>query len=208
MRKQPLKEKNRENKDSKKNKKKLEEVDLKREIKEKDFNENLEETEEENIKEKPEYSEEEINSNSFSEFLQTSKIPDSPLNKIETAEETRTTNLEGDIGTTYALESNKEEENSFKYSVGSNLDEEPKYIFSERERGILNISSIINPIELGKNNSFLPQEISFLESPLAKIGKSDRLYKTREIERKDIDKLGRENRFEKKEIKYHPSERY
>ena len=160
-----------------------------------------EEVEDEEEQEEPE----EIDSNQFVEFLQPSTS--SPvLGQVAIASEARATDLERDLSDTAPTNDNKsKDEGGFKYTSGINQ-EEPKYIGSEAEIETAIRPSTTDVMGLGKGSDFSQTpEAQFQASPSSRIGEASNIEKYTVPDRVDIDKAGKEDLFERKDIKYKPS---
>jgi len=170
---------------------------------ESDLEEEIEDSSLENIEIR-----DDISDTEFIEFLNPSENTAPSLQQVEIATELRATDLEQGVSNAGSLETNKKEEDPFKYKVGSDLNEEPKYISSGNEIERINLPSNVDMMTLGKEESLLPKPIGFSASPTTKIGESDEMYKFINPEKSDTNKLGKGNIFEKKDVKYTPSEEY
>jgi len=184
----------------------------KQKSKESEFEEEKEESDlEEEIEDSKENIEirDDISDREFIEFLNPSENTAPSLEQVEIATELRATDLEQGVSNISGLEDNKKkEEDPFKYKVSLDLNEEPKYISSGNEIERVNLPSNVDMMTLGKEESFLPRSIGFSASPVTQIGESDNMGKYTIPDKVDINKIGKGNIFEKKELKYTPSEEY
>jgi hypothetical protein len=126
------------------------------------------------------------------------------LNKIN-APQRVPTRLEGSFENTPATNNNPigEEEDPLKYIPGANQQGEKKYFHYNEKL----IESAITHRELETmGKTIIPRrEIGFENSPQTKIGLNDNIEKYTLPKKVEREKLGKENPFEKKEVKYTPS---
>jgi hypothetical protein len=168
--------------------------------------EEFEEQEESELEEDIEEAEEEVEEDKFVEFMTPSDESSSTaLGQVATAHEFRATDLEQDLSNVVGLENSKEEDDPFKYNIGSNSEEGPKYISSGNEIERTNLPQSVDIIGLGKETNLLPNEVGFSASPTTKIGESSDIERYTSPDRFDIDKAGKDKLFEKKDVKYEPS---
>jgi hypothetical protein len=126
------------------------------------------------------------------------------LNKIN-APQRVPTRLEGDVSNTQLANNNPSgnEEDSLKYISGANQTEEKKYFHYNEKL----IESAITHRELETMGKTITprREIGFENSPQTKMGVTESFAKYTLPKKVDREKIGKENPFEKKEVKYTPS---
>ncbi len=180
----------------------------KKEEQEKEIEESEEELEKESSQDSDEEEFEGIDESRFSEFLSSSESFSPSLGQVGVSHELRATDLEQDLSNVAGIEDNKKEENDpFKYKIGSDLREGPKYITSETEIEKTTMPSHVDLMSLGKEQQFLPKEIGFSASPSSQIG-GENPGKYELPDKVDMDKAGKKDIFKKPEIKYEPSKEY
>ena len=170
-----------------------------------------EETEEESdLEEDLEEAELEIEEDKFVEFIAPSNESSSTtLNQVGIATELKATDLEQDLSNVVGLENNKkEEEDPFKYKIGADPAEGPKYIASGNEIERTVAPSNVDIMSLGKEKNLLPNEIGFSASPTTKIGEVEGPGKYELPGRTNVNELGKSDPFQKKEVKYESSKEY
>ena len=166
------------------------------------------ESEESGLKENLEEAEEKIEEDKFVEFIAPSNESSSTaLNQVAVASELRATDLEQDLSNVVGLET-KEEDDPFKYKIGADPEQGPKYINSGNEIERTVSPSSVDIMSLGKKQSLLPGEIGFSASPTTKIGETNEPGKYELPSRTDINKLGKSDPFQKQEVKYESSKEY
>jgi len=174
---------------------------MEKEIKDSDNSEIIKESLDKEDSELEEQIEEEnnfIDNERFVEFLQTSVKTKAPvLEKIADVQET--INLEQELGFVQTSDEKKtKQDKDFKYNIATNEDEEPKYISSSHEVDLVQYTNIAN---LGRGKLFQQQEVGFINSQEAQ-SNSVSLEKYEAVKKIDINKLGKENQFEKEKIFY------
>ena len=166
----------------------------------------LEEQEESELEEEIEEAEQELDEEKFVEFLSPSaEASQTSLGQVGIATELRATDLEQDLSQNQINNGNKEEKDEFKYNISSNQEEGPKYITSETEIERAVMPTHTDIMSLGKEQNLLFHELGFTASPTAKIGESEGVEKYVLPNKVDSNKLGKENIFEKPEVKYKSS---
>ena len=160
--------------------------------------------EESGLEEDIEEVEEEIEEDKFVEFMAPSTASLTALGQVAVASELRATDLERDLSEAPVSNGNKDDKEDFKYSIGSNSEEEAKYITSgnEIERAITPSSTDI--INLGKESNLITGEVGFSASPSTKITEPGP-EKYELPDKFDIDKAGKGELFERTDVKYKPS---
>jgi len=148
---------------------------------------------------------EEIDFSQLKEFLTEPNIESSPSLRKINAPQRNPIMLEKDIitGSMTINNTNKEEENGFKYLPAENKPNEPKYIHYEN----VIINNIIQKKEfenLSAKNAFEKREVRFENSPQTKISAQENFEKYNPVGRLNKDLKVRKNPFEGKEIKYTP----
>jgi len=126
------------------------------------------------------------------------------LGQVAVASELRATDLEQNLSNVIGLETKKEED-PFKYKIGADPEEGPKYITSgnEIERTVSPLS--VDIMGLGRKPNLMPHEISFSASPSTKIGEAEGPEKYELPDKFDVDKAGKGKLFERTDVKYKPS---
>ncbi len=166
----------------------------------------IEEQEESELEEDIKEVEIEIEEDKFVEFMTPSVEGTSPvLGQIAVASELRATDLEQDLSNVVGLENKKEEDDPFKYKIGADPEEGPKYISSGNEIERTTMPSNVNMMTLGKEQNLLPNEVGFSASPSTKIGESSDIEKYTSPDKFDMNKAGKGDLFEKPDVKYKPS---
>ena len=164
------------------------------------------EDEESGLEEDIEEAEVEIEEDKFIEFMNSSTGNFSTaLGQVATAHEFRATDLEQDLSNVIGLENKKEDDNPFKYKLGADPGEGPKYITSGNEIERTNLPSSVDIMSLGRESNMFPNEIGFSASPSTKIGETEGPGKYELPDRFDINKAGKGKLFERTDIKYKPS---
>jgi hypothetical protein len=183
-------------------------------VKKQEQEEEVEESEEEIEDNSSQNSDEEefesIDESRFTEFLSSPSESFSPsLEQVGVSHELRATDLEQDLSNVAGLEENKKEnDNPFKYKVGSDLSEGPKYITSETEIERATAPTRKDIVTLGREQNIFPREIGFSASPTAKIGEEGSSGRYELPDKFDINKAGKDDPFKKQEVKYEPSKEY
>jgi hypothetical protein len=132
-----------------------EKEDEKEEVKESD-------SEESDLEEDIEEAEEEIEEDKFVEFMAPSIESTPTLGQVAVASELRATDLEQDLSNVVGLENNKKDEDDpFKYKIGADPGEGPKYISSGEEIERTNLPQSIDIMSLGRKSNLLPNEVGF-----------------------------------------------
>jgi hypothetical protein len=126
------------------------------------------------------------------------------LNKINTPQRIPT-RLEGNFTDVPAPTTGigGEEENPLKYIPGTNQQGEKKY-FHYNEK-LIESAVTHRELETMGRNIVPRREVGFENSPQAKISVTETFEKYTMPKKVDRDKIGKENPFEKKEVKYTPS---
>ena len=165
--------------------------------------------EESDLEEDLEEAEEEIEEDKFVEFMAPSgESLSTSLGQVAVASELRATDLEQDLSNVAGLETKKEEDDPFKYKIGADPEEGPKYINSGNEIERTTSPSHVDVMNLGKESNMIPKGVNFSVSPETTIGEVGG-HATYELPNKfDIEKAGKENVFKKEEIKYRPTENH
>ena len=165
------------------------------------------ENEESGLEEDIEEAGEEIREDKFVEFMApSSESSSTSLGQVAVAPELRATDLEQDLSNVIGLENNKkEEEDPFKYKIGADPEEAPKYITSGNEIEKTVAPSNVDIMSLGKEPNLMPHEIGFSASPNTKIGEVEGPGKYVLPDKTDVNKLGKGKLFERPDIKYKPS---
>jgi hypothetical protein len=130
--------------------------------------------------------------------------PSPSLNKIN-APQRVPTRLEGNFENTPITNNNPlgEEEDPLKYIPGAKQQGEKKY-FHYDPKLVESVTSHRELETMGRN--IVPRrEIGFENSPQARMGIQDNIEKYTLPKKVEREKLGKENPFEKKEVKYTPS---
>lgn len=173
---------------------------------EKEDKETEEETEESDLEEDLEEAEQEVQEDKFVEFMNPSNESFSvALGQIAVATELRATDLEQDLSNVIGLEPKKQEDDPFKYKIGADPEESPKYINSGEEIERTISPSNVDMMSLGKEQNLMPREIGFSASPSSKIGGLDEPGKYELPDRFDVNKIGKGKLFERPDVKYKPS---
>lgn len=130
------------------------------------------------------------------------------LKKINAPQNTQI-NLETNLAESSISNSKNDEEDSFKYIVGEGgkQGKEAKYVKYEGS-AIENIIPRGQIQNLGMGKPFEKREVMFETPPEARISAQESLEKYTPIKNVDREKIGKEDPFKRKEIKYTPSERY
>jgi len=161
-----------------------------------------EETEDSELEEEIEEEQEFLDENKFVEFMQTSKGSFSTaLEKVNSSQETPI-NLEQDLIQSTSFDKKKSEEDPFNYSSKINQEDQPKYQSFEQEVFQPHTTDITS---LGMDSFQQKNEIGFTSS-IKDFGPPAQEQYT-PIKNQDISDLGKENPFEKKEVKYKLSQR-
>ena len=128
--------------------------------------EKFEEQEESKLEEDIKEAEEEIEEDKFVEFMTPSDESSSTsLGQVAVSSELRATDLEQDLSNVVGLENSKEEDDPFKYKIGADPGEGPKYITSGNEIERTNLPQSIDIMSLGRKSNLLPNEVGFSASP-------------------------------------------
>ena len=165
------------------------------------------EDEESDLEEDLEEAEIEIEEEKFVEFMAPSQENTAPsLGQVGVATELRATDLEQDLSNVVGLENNnkKEEDDPFKYKIGADPEEGPKYISSGDEIERTALPSYVDVMSLGKKPNLLPNAVGFSASPSTKITEPGP-EKYELPDKFDVDKAGKGKLFEKADVKYDPS---
>jgi len=164
------------------------------------------EDEESGLEEDIEETELEIAEDKFVEFM-TPLIENSSiaLNQVAVASKLRATDLEQDLSSVAGLENKKEEENPFKYKIGADPEEGPKYIGSGNEIETTVSLPKVDIMNLGRKPNLIPHEVGFSASPSTKIGGVEGPGKYELPDKFDVDKIGKGKLFERTDVKYKPS---
>jgi len=169
------------------------------EVEESDLEEDMEEQEQEVEEETFE-----IEEDKFVEFLSSSNQGTSPiLGQVAVASELRATDLEQDLSNVIGLETKKEDD-PFKYQIGGNSEESPKYFTSENEIERTASPSGMDITSLGKDSKIISQ-VGFSASPSTKIGETEGAERYELPDKFDIDNAGKGELFERPDVKYKPS---
>lgn len=163
------------------------------------------EKEESELEEDIEEAEEEIEDSRFAEFLQPVRSRAPVLERTMTGGEIP--NLEIGVAEANGFGNEKREDDSggFKYLAGKSQ-EEPKYFSSGEGREIIHSPSPVELAGLGKNRSWVgQQDVSLSTSPESRMINAEGHMKYELPDRFDVEKAGKGNVFEKKDIKYKPS---
>ncbi len=180
-------------------------------MKEKQEQEELEketEDEESDLEEDLEEAELEIQEDKFVEFMTPSDESSSiSLGQIAVATELRATDLERDLSEAPINNGNTENKDEFKYNIGSNSEEEAKYISSGEKIERTNMPSNVDIMSLGKKPNLLPPEVGFSASPSTQITEPGP-EKYELPDKFDIDKAGKGKLFERPNIEYKSSNEY
>jgi len=164
---------------------------------------------EEDVEESEEEINQEVNDEKFVEFLAPSSGDSSiALGQIAVSTELRATDLERDLSEAPINNGGSENKEEFKYNIGSSSGEEAKYISSGNEIEMTNSPSNVDLMSLGKEQRLMPNEIGFSSSPSTKAGTLDEPGKYELPDKFDIDKAGKDNLFDKQDVKYTPSKEY
>lgn len=162
--------------------------------------------EESDLEEDLEEAEEEIEEDKFVEFMAPSNESFSAtLGQVAVAPELRATDLEQDFSNVVGLETKKEEDDPFKYKIGADPEEGPKYITSGNEIERTVSPSSVDIMSLGRKPNLMPHEVGFSASPNTKIGEVEGPGKYELPDKFDVDKAGKGKQFEKPDVKYKPS---
>ena len=162
--------------------------------KESDLEEDLEEVEEE------------IEEDKFVEFMAPSgENLSTSLGQVAVTSELRATDLEQDLSNVVGLETKKDDDDPFKYKIGADSEEGPKYLNSGNEIERTASPSNIDVMSLGRTPNLIPPEIGFSASPSTKIGEVEGPEKYELPDRFDVNKAGKGKLFEKTDVKYNPS---
>ena len=163
------------------------------------------EDEESGLEEDIEEAEEEIQEDKFVEFIAPSNESSSTaLNQVAVASELRATDLEQDLSNVIGLETKKEEDDPFKYKIGADPEQGPKYITSGNEIERTVTPSNVDIMSLGRKPNLMPHEVGFSASPNTKIGEVEGPEKYDLPNKVDVDKIGKEKLFERPDVKYKP----
>ncbi len=127
------------------------------------------------------------------------------LGQVAVAPELRATDLEQDLSNVAGLETKKDEDDPFKYKIGADPEEGPKYISSGNEIERTMAPSNVDIISLGRKPNLMPREIGFSASPSTKIGEVEGPGKYELPDRFDVNKAGKGKLFESPDVKYKPS---
>jgi len=151
----------------------------------------------------------EIDDEKFVEFLApSSESSSTALGQIAVSTELRATDLERDLSEAPISNGSLGNKEEFKYNIGSSSGEEAKYISSGNEIEMTNSPSNVDLMSLGKEQRLMPNEIGFSSSPSTKAGTLDEPGKYELPDKFDIDKAGKDNLFDKQDVKYTPSKEY
>jgi len=163
--------------------------------------------EESDLEEDLEEAEEEIEEDKFVEFITPSnKSSSTSLRQVAVASELRATDLEQDLSNVIGLENNKKEgDDPFKYKIGADPEQGPKYINSGNEIERTVAPSNVDIMSLGRKPDLMPHEVGFSASPSTKIGEVEGPGKYELPDKFDVDKLGKGKLFERPDVKYKPS---
>lgn len=162
--------------------------------------------EESDLEEDLEEAEAEVDENKFVEFMAPLiESSSSTLGQVAVASELRATDLEQDLSNVVGLETKKEEDDPFKYKIGADPEEGPKYITSGNEIERTVSPSNVDIMSLGKRPNLMPPEIGFSASPSTKIGEAEGPGKYELPNKFDVDKAGKGKLFERPDVKYKSS---
>jgi hypothetical protein len=149
--------------------------------------------------------EEKIDSPELKEILEEQRIiqKSSPsLGKVN-APQRNSIILENNLDNSASVNLPNNEEDPFKYNSGGKKSGESKYVRYEGGTGgdIIPHGDIMN---VGKESIFQRRNIGFENSPQAKIGAQENFEKYSPVKNVEKERLGKENPFQRKEIKYSP----